>query len=152
MKPCKRLTLFLFVFVGLVQQTWAAREDEISLFNSRGKAQAYIETSDNFTVSLWTGEPVAYLVKDAQGFVVWGFNGKHLGWLVRGMVFDHEGYVVAAFKECFKSGTQLEELKDLKNLKPLKSLKELPPLRPLFKKEWSEDWSTRAFLNQGKSD
>ena len=34
---------------------------EISLFDSDGEAVAYIDTSDDFTIYLWKGKPVAYL-------------------------------------------------------------------------------------------
>jgi hypothetical protein len=45
-------------------------------------------------VSLYdgSGKPVAYLDSDAAepgGFMVYGFNGKHLGWFVNGVIWDH---------------------------------------------------------------
>jgi hypothetical protein len=55
-------------------QPGATIADEFSLFNSQGKATAYLDTSAGLTFYLWTGEPVAYLDDDS----IYGFNGKHL--------------------------------------------------------------------------
>lgn len=127
----------------------AAAQEELSLFDGKGRVSAYIVADDDLTIYLWSGEPVAYLVKDGGGeFHVYGFNGKHLGWFVRGIIRDHEGEAACALKEVV-SNPQLEPLKSLKSLKFLKSLKELAPLRPLFSSQWGE-LPCRFFLSQGK--
>lgn len=123
-----------------------AAAQETTLFDSRGRATAYI--AEDLTIFMWTGKPVAYLERDSTaGFHVYGFNGKHLGWFTRGIVRDHEGDGTCAIKEAIQM-TELEPLKSLKELKPLKSLKELAPLRPLFSSRWSEA-PCRFFLLQG---
>ncbi|MFA5689089.1 MAG: 4-fold beta flower protein [Kiritimatiellales bacterium] len=72
--------------------------DEISLFDSKGTATAYI--AEELTIYFWSGKPVAYLCKDsAGGFHVYGFNGKHLGWFVKGIIRDHQGKAVGATKD-----------------------------------------------------
>lgn len=118
----------------------AVAQDEISLFDGKGRAAAYIVADDDLTIYLWSGEPVAYLVRDSgNDFHVYGFNGRHLGWFVSGIVRDHEGAAVCAVKGAI-SNPQLE---------PLKSLKELAPMRPLFSQQWGE-LPCRIFLMQGK--
>ena len=127
----------------------ALAQDELSLFDGKGRASAYIVADDDLTIYLWSGDPVAYLVKDGgREFHVYGFNGKHLGWFVRGIVRDHDGAAACALKDVISS-PQLEPLKSLKSLMPLKSLKELVPLRPLFSNDWGE-LPCRFFLSQGK--
>jgi len=121
--------------------------DEISLFNSEGKPVAYI--AEELTNYLWSGKPVAYLDEDSSGgFHVYGFNGKHLGWFVRGIIRDHQGHRVGGVKEVFLSSTQFEPFKSFKQFKPFKSFKEFAPFRPFFDNTWS-DTSLRLFLFQG---
>lgn len=41
----------------------AQAQDERSLFDSKGRASAYVVANDDLTIYLWGGQPVAYLVK-----------------------------------------------------------------------------------------
>jgi hypothetical protein len=125
-----------------------ANDDEITLFDARGKAVAYLALDHEMTVYLWSGKPVAYFTRDsAGGFHVHGFNGMHLGWFVGGIVRDHEGNAACAVKELLQQ-PELEPLKSLKQLKPLKSLTQLAPLRPLFTTSWGYV-PCRFFLTEG---
>lgn len=117
----------------------AFAQEEISLFDGRGQASAYIVADNDLTIYLWSGKPVAYLVRDSgRDFHVYGFNGKHLGWFVRGILRDDQGDAACAVKEVISTTAQIEPLKSLKSLQPLKSLRELAPLRPLFSNQWGE--------------
>jgi hypothetical protein len=89
----KRLISIFVVLSLLVPAISYARE--ISLYDDAGEAVAYIDTSDEMNIYLWGGEPVAYM----DGESIYGFNGKHLGWLKKGVIRDHEGYAVG-FIEC----------------------------------------------------
>jgi hypothetical protein len=64
----------------------AAQEEETALFNSDGSPVAYIALeNDDLTIYMWSGKPVAYLESSSGGgFSIYGFNGKHLGWFVKG--------------------------------------------------------------------
>lgn len=138
----------LLFFLIVVISAHAAFEDEISLFDFKGRAVAYI--AEDGTIYLWQGKPIAYLDDEAKdGQDVYGFNGKHLGWFKGGIIYDNDGDAVGGVKEAFRSPTQLEPLKGLKELKPLKSLKELRPLKPLFTRQWSEV-PLKYFLNDGR--
>lgn len=145
-----RMAIFAAVLLSLALFTTLVRassDDEISLFDSKGRAIAYIAEDD--TIYLWDGKPVAYVDKaGASGRSIFGFNGKHLGWLKAEIIYDHDGNVVGGVKGAFRTATELEPLKGLKELKPLKSLQELPPLSPLFSKEWSAV-PLRLFLEDG---
>lgn len=123
-------------------------EDEISLFNGAGKAEAYIDVEDELTIYLWGGKPVAYLEKDTEGgFHVYGFNGKHLGWFVKGVLRDHEGNASCAVKEVLKSA-QYEPYKSYKQYKPYKSYTQYAPYRPSFSNSFG-DTPCRFLLGEG---
>jgi hypothetical protein len=106
---------------------------EITIFDHQGEAVAYVDTDEQATVFMWSGLPVAYI----SGTNIYGFNGKHLGWINQGIIYDHGGYGVGFFKNATTTLTQLESLKGLKQLKPLRALKELEPLQPLFSIYWT---------------
>ena len=107
-----------------------------------------ISSGDDSTIYLWNGEPVAYLVSQD----IYGFNGKHLGWFTKGVVYNHDGDVVGAVTSRLKTPQPLCSLKSLKSLRPLKSLKELRPLKPLFHLSWADDDTLKHFLLAGKDD
>jgi hypothetical protein len=128
----------------------AAPDREISLFDSGGRPVAYI--AEDLTLYLWSGAPVAYLGNDRrEGFNLYGFNGKHLGWLTSGVIRDHDGNVVGAFKEAFRSPTKFESEKGRKEIKPTRSVTDLEPIQPLLSRDWSE-LPLRVFLLQGVDD
>jgi hypothetical protein len=126
----------------------AHAEDEVSLFNGSGKADAYIAVDDELTIYLWGGKPVAYLEKDsAGGYHVYGFNGKHLGWFVKGVLRDHEGNASCAVKEVLNS-TEYEPYKAYKQYKPYKSYTQYAPYRPAFSNSFG-DTPCRFLLAEG---
>lgn len=105
--------------------------DEITLFDARGRATAYIALQDELTIYLWNGEPVAYLDQEGEEFNVYGFNGKHLGWFVDDVVWNHNGNAACATRERLRS-TEFEPYKSFKQFKPFKSFKEFAPFRPFL--------------------
>jgi hypothetical protein len=128
----------------------ATADDEATLFDGRGKAIAYIAVDDEMTIYLWSGKPVAYLDRDSRdGFHVYGFNGKHLGWFVGGVVWDHEGNASCAVKERSQS-TEFEPFKSFKQFRPFKSFKEFAPSRPSFSNAFG-DTLCRFLLVEGGS-
>lgn len=100
----------------------------LDLYDSNGRATAYVAADEDSTIYLWSGRPVAYL----EGNSVYGFNGKHLGWFIKGVIYDNDGNPVAATPENFRSRVDPAPIKGLKQLKPLKELRELKPLKPIF--------------------
>ena len=134
--------IIAFFILGLIT-TISARE--ISLFDYKGDAIAYIDTNDEMNIYLWEGKPVAYVNNDS----VYGFNGKHLGWLKQGIIRDHNGYAVGFIEGSVSMLTNLESLKGLQELTPLKSLEELEPLEALEKNQWAR-LPLKNFLLMGK--
>ena len=126
-----------------------AAGEEVSLFNAKGKAVAYIAVEDGFTIYLWSGKPVAYLERDTRSdFHVYGFNGKHLGWFVQGVIRDHDGDAACAVKERMRS-TEFEPFKSFKEFKPFKAFKEFAPFRPMFSDSFGEV-TCALFLAEGQ--
>ena len=58
------------------------------VFNKRGDPVAYILDDYNETIYLTDGSPVAYLYEQGH---VYGFNGRHLGWWIEGILYNHDG-------------------------------------------------------------
>lgn len=142
----KYALVFLLLFA-----TAEAAEEEIALYNASGKPVAYVAVDDELTIYLWSGTPVAYLDADKSGggFHVYGFNGKHLGWFVRGVVRDHEGTAACAVKEQVKS-PQSEPFKSFKQFKPFRAFEEFAPFRPTFSNSFG-DTPCSLFLAAGKA-
>ncbi len=61
---------------------------ERTLFNRKGDAVAYLTNDYYRTIYLPDGHPVAYLYEDRH---IYGINGRHLGWFVNDIVFNHIG-------------------------------------------------------------
>jgi len=139
----KRLfTSCLFILASLT----GVYADETAFYDSKAEPVAYIAEDD--TIYLWSGEPVAYLYQSGSEIDIYGFNGNHLGWYVKGVIFDHDGYAVGAIKEMFSSGVGYSGYKSFKQFKPFKSFKEFRPFRPNFQMSWS-DMDLTTFLNHG---
>jgi hypothetical protein len=127
---------FLFAVSVFAYSRAAIAGEEITLFNGQGRASAYIALEDELTIYLWSGKPVAYLQSDsAGGFHLYGFNGKHLGWFVDGIVRDHDGNAACAVKERLQY-TEYEPYKGYKAYKPYKGYKAYAPYRPIFSFNW----------------
>jgi hypothetical protein len=100
------------------------------------------------TIYLWGGKPVAYLTGDSQaGYHVYGFNGEHLGWFLRGVIWGHDGNASCAVKDVLAS-TQFESYKAYKQYKPFKSFRQSAPFRPYLSNSFG-DTPCRFFLSEG---
>lgn len=61
---------------------------DTTLFNKNGEAAAYITSDYNQTIYIWEGIPVAYIYNEEH---VYGVNGRHLGWFINGLIYNHRG-------------------------------------------------------------
>ena len=127
--------LNIVIIFGLMKINFnvAFAGDEISLYDRKGNAVAYIAVDDELTIYLWKGKPVAYL----DGEDVYGFNGKHLGWFSKGLIIDHDGNIPCVIKESHPGYTNYEGYKGYKSYKPYKSYKEYSPYKPYSSKQFS---------------
>ncbi len=108
--------------------------NETSLFDKDGIPVAYIATDNSQTIYLWGGQPVAYLYGDN----VYGFNGKHLGWFIDGVIFGHDGCVLCAIRSKLSIGTRGEPGKGGKHGTPGKSGRHGAPGRPGLSRQFSK--------------
>jgi hypothetical protein len=122
-----------------------SQTDEIALYTGSGKPVAYIADDDESTIYLWSGKPVAYLRSED----IYGFNGKHLGWLVGGLIYDHDGAIVGSTQAHLRGVPQVSPIKSLKEIKPMKGIAEISPVKPVFRLSWSEDETLRMFFLRG---
>jgi hypothetical protein len=121
-----------------------AEDGDVDFFDSQGRAVAYIAEDSDLTIYLWSGKPVAYLDEDS----VYGFNGKHLGWLKGGAIYDHDGNLVAAIADRFAQPVTAPPVKAFKQFRPFKAFKEFKPFKPFFGSSWS-DAPARIFFLAG---
>lgn len=61
---------------------------ELVFYNKNRRPVAYV--GDSAIIYLYSGEPVAYLHRDS----IYTFAGPHVGWFIRGYVWDHAGCAV----------------------------------------------------------
>lgn len=145
----QKIILSLFISV-LAQITFA--QSEISLFDKNGEPIAYIDPKDEWTIYLWEGKPVAYMINDGQATHIYGFNGKHLGWYINGVLRDHDGNI-AGFKKGAITNVyeKYEGYKGYKEYKPYKSYREYAPYQPYSTTRFSS-FSLGDFLYKGISE
>lgn len=146
------MTLKMFIVLLFMIPSVVCAHEEVSLYNLEGKPGAYID--EEMTIYLWSGTPVAYLHNESGKLNIYGFNGKHLGWFVNGVVYDHEGKTIGGVKEAvkvFSFRLEPEPYKSSKKYKPDKYYREQAPFQPTLSMNWT-DLSLRVFLLQGLND
>lgn len=128
----------------------AHADDEITLFNGRGAAEAYIAVDDGLTIYFWSGKPVAYLEKagGGDGYNVYGFNGKHLGWFLRGALYDRDGTAACATAQVMTIVTQIEPLASIRQIKPIPAIAEIAPIQRILASRFG-DTPCRLLLGAG---
>ncbi len=128
-----------------------ASAEEVTLFDSQGEPRAFINMADaDKTIYLWDGTPVAYLKTTGSNTSVYGFNGKHLGWYAKGILRDHDGYIVGFKKGAVSKMTYAESGKGFKKSKPSKRYADNPPVKYGDKQSYSSK-KLADFLKAGKN-
>ena len=82
------------LLLSLCLATPALAEDT-TLFDREGTPVAYIVWKDDTLIRLWEGEPVAKM----KGQQIYGINGRHIGWIIEGIVRDLDGKMVGSLKD-----------------------------------------------------
>jgi hypothetical protein len=121
------------------------RSMEKALFNSGGDPVAYISNEARKIIFLWDGHPVAYL----YGHQVYGFNGRHLGWFIKGVVFDTEGKRIGFTSNTSPLPASQEPPKAKKYALAKMEPREEPPPLPDLGFNYSEE-DLEAFLKSGE--
>lgn len=102
---------------------------EETLFDIKGNPVAYIAYDNEPVIYMWKGKPVAYLYGDC----IFGFNGKHLGWFEKGIVWNMDGLINGFNKNSADVYLSFEPFKGFKEFLPIKSFKEFAHMKPLYK-------------------
>ena len=110
---------------------------EITLYDRSGNATAYIDYSENFTIFLWNGKPVAFLEKSLDDICVFGFNGKFLGWYENGIIYNMQGDAVGAREGSVNMLTKIEPIKSIKQITPIRPITPITPIKPFWNNRWS---------------
>lgn len=126
-------------------------EPQVALYDKNKEAIAYIDYSDEATIYMFEGEPVAYIESEEQ---VYGFNGRLLGWYSDGVLYDNTCCAVGAKRGIARGAintvaTFPERRKGLKKQKPLKPVKGNGFAHPVLKDSWS-DSTLVQFFSAGK--
>jgi hypothetical protein len=115
--------MMVFLFAWLAAGAGSVRCEEIALLNRAGVGTAYVDTEDGSTIYLWSGVPVAYLEED----VIFGFNGRHLGWFEDGIVRGSRGMRVGYTLETIAVVGGTARVTRVKGVKQVK----VPPIPPV---------------------
>jgi hypothetical protein len=136
--------LFCWVFpLAVAAYGVAAHADdanELRLVNAGGATEAYIAVDDEMTIYLWSGKPVAYLVKTGatEDYNVYGFNGKHLGWFRQGAIYDHDGTAACATAQVMTAVAQIEPIKSIQQSRPIRAIPQIAPIQPVLAGRFGE--------------
>lgn len=152
----KILLVLLTVTFGLLSgcsekedESGILKEPETSLYDKDKEAVAYIDNEDaDKTIYTWDGIPVAYFTSEKD---VYRFDGSFLGWYVDGILYDIDGYAVAAIEgvvngEIIMTALRIESVKGIKYIKPVKHVRSVKPADPVFRNNWSETILTDYLL------
>lgn len=125
-------------------------EKQVTLYDKNKEAIAYIDYTDEATIYTFEGQPFAYIESEE---LVYGFNGKLLGWYENGVLYDRTCYAVGAKHGIVRGGiytvsTSPEKVKGVKKIKPVKHVEELNCVHSILKDSWSET-TLKEFLNAG---
>ncbi len=119
---------------------------ERALFNKHGDAVAYLSDDYDSTIYLWHGQQVAYLFNER---LIFGINGKHLGWFIDGIIFNNSGERIGFTASSCPVAPGNEPVKPKKfakyELQPRWKENPLPKL-----KFTSSDADLTAFLSEGQ--
>jgi hypothetical protein len=139
----------LLTIMTLLSLTVTVNAQQISLFDSKGEARAYIDYNEDATIFMWDGTPVAFLEKDGSDICVFGFNGSFLGWYEDGIIYDKKGYAVRAREGATNMMTKMERMKSMQRMTPMRPMTPMTPMQPMWKSSWSST-SLTEFLYFGK--
>jgi hypothetical protein len=101
---------------------------ETNLYDKSGKPLVYISDDIDKTIYLWEGKPVCYIYEDK----LYGFNGKHLGWFVNGILYDNDGLRIGYTKNTCPCVTSVQSVKSVKSVKHVKSVRSVAHVKPVL--------------------
>jgi sugar/nucleoside kinase (ribokinase family) len=120
---------------------------ELTLYDTTGQPLAYIADHGENSIYLWKGHAVAYIDREN----LYGWNGKHLGWFVDGVLYDQKGLCVGSVRERCKRAVKAQPAKFAKFAKYAKYARRAAPARPVLSSRESGE-QLETFLAGGSVD
>lgn len=117
---------------------------EETLYDIWGKPIAYVAYGNEAIIYMWNGKPVAYLFND----MIYGFNGRHLGWYLQGIVWNLLGQINGFNRLAADVWLGALPFKGFKEFLPFKAFREYPHNKPYFARIKSNE-SLSQFLMRG---
>lgn len=117
---------------------------EITLFDGKGHPVAYIADDGDSSIYLWRGQAVVYI----SGENIYGWNGKHLGWFVDGILYDLHGCRVGSIGERCPYALYAQPAKYAKHAKYAKCARYAAYARPGLSTSYSRQ-PFEEFLKEG---
>jgi hypothetical protein len=145
MKTFCSFWVFILTFSNIVNG------QEYTIFDSSYKPKAYlIDTEGDLLIYSFEGIPYGFLEQsEGDDFVVYGKNGKHLGWLSEGWIYDKSGLIVGFLEGATKIKRIKIPKKEQRQRFSFSALKELTDIRPNFNHKWSKI-KLEELLNAGQ--
>ncbi len=118
---------------------------DIDLYEKDGMPVAFISMDYDNRIYLMDGTGVAYIYNENH---IYGINGKHLGWLIDGIVYDNDGKRAGFISSTCPTG--LSKVKGKGEKRPFTELRSRwePPPMPAFSYSYSEI-TLKELLEQG---
>ena len=117
---------------------------ETNLYDKNGNAVAYIAEDAEHSIFTWDGQAVCYIVTDK----VYGWNGRHLGWFIDGVIYDNHGCRVGFIQRKCPVVTRVTSVKSVKSVKHVKNVRQVAFVRPVLSMG-SAAMSLRDYILQG---
>ncbi|MDD2716425.1 MAG: ankyrin repeat domain-containing protein [Candidatus Wallbacteria bacterium] len=131
------------------------KNQEIALHDMSGNASAYIDNSGvqsknkSKPIFLWDGRLVGFLM-DAGLLHIYGANGRHLGFLIDGKIFNHQGEIEGFIKGFLFRRTNVETIKNTRKYCEISKAFEKAPQLCRLTENWAVD-SLETFLLLGEN-
>ena len=147
------ITRVLLSMVSCFLGGGALAQTDWTFVDGRGQVVAYVVLNHDMNIYMWSGEAVAYMLPNgSDGFQLYRFNGKHMGWYTQGLLIDHRGDTVCVRKEALDwRAPIIEPVKSKRLLAPTRGVQEQAPVRPPDTRRWSAT-RCRQFLGEGVSE
>jgi hypothetical protein len=115
-----------------------------TLYNVQGRPVAYVFQGEY--VYLYDGKPVAFF-RDEH---LYGFNGRYLGWLQNGWIFDRRGQRVFFTREATggpaRPARHARPARGARQARPARSARQARPARPACSLAWSPSSDESFFV------
>jgi hypothetical protein len=99
---------------------------ETTIYDVHRRARIYLADDPENSIYTWDGHAVAHI----DGEQVYGWRGRHIGWLVDGILYNSKGFRVGFTAETFAVETFEEPMKYSKHAKTQRFTHSAPYARP----------------------